>query len=133
MVVMQAAVYFWAPWCQPCKQLDEVFAELAKDSQQAAFIRVRCERNGISRAVLPAQTAQDIVSVCCIQVEAEEVPDITDRYGVTVVPYFLVIKVSPTFDPRLGLSQHHLLSIDTSPCMHCHPAELNLILSTHSS
>jgi len=37
---MQAVVYFWAHWCHPCKQLDEVFAELAKDSQQAAFIRV---------------------------------------------------------------------------------------------
>ena len=28
-----------------------------------------------------------------MQVEAEEVPDITDRYGVTIVPYFLVTKV----------------------------------------
>ena len=34
-------MYFWAHWCHPCKQLDEVFAELAKDSSQAAFIRVR--------------------------------------------------------------------------------------------
>ena len=29
----------------------------------------------------------------CYQVEAEEVPDVTDRYGVTVVPYFLIVKV----------------------------------------
>ncbi len=28
-----------------------------------------------------------------LQVEAEEVPDVTDRYGVTVVPYFLIVKV----------------------------------------
>ena len=28
-----------------------------------------------------------------MQVEAEQVPDITDRYGVTIVPYFLVTKV----------------------------------------
>ena len=28
-----------------------------------------------------------------MQVEAEEAPDITDRYGVTIVPYFLVTKV----------------------------------------
>lgn len=41
LILAQAAVYFWAHWCQPCKQLDEVFAELAKDSQQAIFIRVR--------------------------------------------------------------------------------------------
>ncbi len=41
LMSVQAAVYFWAHWCQPCKQLDEVFAELAKDSQQAAFLRVR--------------------------------------------------------------------------------------------
>ena len=30
-----------------------------------------------------------------LQVEAEEVPDVTDRYGVTVVPYFLIVKVLP--------------------------------------
>lgn len=123
---MQAAVYFWAPWCQPCKQLDEVFAELAKDSQQAAFIRVRCDWNGISKTFPPCTSGTRYCPVCCIQVEAEEVPDITDRYSVTVVPFFLVIKVSPAFYPRLGLSQHHLLSTDTSPCMHCHPAELIL-------
>ena len=41
LLCAQAAVYFWAHWCHPCKQLDEVFAELAKDSSQAAFIRVR--------------------------------------------------------------------------------------------
>ncbi|CAL5228869.1 g12080 [Coccomyxa viridis] len=69
-----AAVYFWAHWCQPCKQLDEVFAELAKDSQQAAFLRV----------------------------EAEEVPDVTDRYGVTVVPYFLIVKDGRVIDKVEG-------------------------------
>ncbi|CAK0782671.1 hypothetical protein CVIRNUC_005866 [Coccomyxa viridis] len=69
-----AAVYFWAHWCHPCKQLDEVFAELARDSLQAAFIRV----------------------------EAEEVPDITDRYGVTIVPYFLVTKGGKVVDKVEG-------------------------------
>ncbi len=37
----QAAVNFWAPWCEPCKALDEVFATLAADNGHAGFLRVR--------------------------------------------------------------------------------------------
>lgn len=32
---------FWAPWCEPCKALDEVFALLAADNRHAKFLRVR--------------------------------------------------------------------------------------------
>lgn len=36
----QVAMHFWAPWCLPCKQMDVVFAELAKKYPGAAFVRV---------------------------------------------------------------------------------------------
>ncbi|KAK9845491.1 hypothetical protein WJX81_007843 [Elliptochloris bilobata] len=58
------AVDFWAPWCEPCKTLDEVFALLAADNGHAKFLRV----------------------------EAEEVPEVTEKLGVTVVPYFAILK-----------------------------------------
>lgn len=32
-------------------------------------------------------------SYWCAQVEAEEVPEVTERLGVTVVPYFAILKV----------------------------------------
>ena len=91
-------MYFWAHWCQPCKQLDEVFAELAKDSQQATFIRVGSTRvqhdlHCLFFKLCTLCCCMHLADCLCYQVEAEEVPDVTDRYGVTVVPYFLIVKV----------------------------------------
>ncbi|BDA45546.1 probable Glutaredoxin-3 [Coccomyxa sp. Obi] len=68
------AVFFWAPWSHPCKQLDLVFAELAKEYPNAKFLRV----------------------------QAEEVSDITDRFDVTVVPYFVLLKQGAVVDKIEG-------------------------------
>ncbi|KAK9802904.1 hypothetical protein WJX73_003852 [Symbiochloris irregularis] len=73
------AIHFWAPWCLPCKQMDVVFAELAKQYPGVAFVRV----------------------------EAEELSDISQRYNVTMVPHFVLLqntkKGSPDA-PRCGFS-----------------------------
>lgn len=63
--VWQVAVDFWAPWCEPCKTLDQVFAMLAADNGHAKFLRVRPPpklafarlRDSIQRNVLYVWTA----------------------------------------------------------------------------
>ncbi len=60
----QAVVHFWAAWCEPCKLLDQVLAQLATDAPAVAALRV----------------------------EAEEAADISERYSVSVVPYFLFFR-----------------------------------------
>ena len=37
---LQVAVFFWAPWSQPCKQLHLVFEQLAKDNSDVRFVQV---------------------------------------------------------------------------------------------
>ena len=33
-------VHFWAPWSQPCKQMNDVMAELAEEHPSVRFIKV---------------------------------------------------------------------------------------------
>ena len=33
-------VHFWAPWSQPCKQMNDVMAELAEEHATVKFIKV---------------------------------------------------------------------------------------------
>lgn len=56
---------FWAPWCEPCRDLDTIFSTLAGMFPAALFVRI----------------------------QAEEVPEISERYGVNVVPYFVLLRV----------------------------------------
>lgn len=58
-------LHFWAPWSEPCKHMDIVFGELAKRHPGARFARV----------------------------EAEEVDAVTERFGVSSVPTFVITKV----------------------------------------
>ncbi|KAL4437245.1 hypothetical protein ABPG75_004384 [Micractinium tetrahymenae] len=69
-----AVVHFWAAWCEPCKLLDQVLAQLAADSPAVAALRV----------------------------EAEEAADISERYSVSVVPYFLFFKDGKVVDSLEG-------------------------------
>ena len=87
--LLQVAVHFWAPWSAPCKQMDLVFAELAAQCPTATFLRVRVSRltPGSCAALAPGS---------CVQVEAEEVSDVTERYSVSMVPHFVLFKVSRT-------------------------------------
>ncbi|KAI0238752.1 glutaredoxin [Massospora cicadina] len=58
------AVYFWAPWAQPCAQMKEVFHTLSTVYPQLKYL----------------------------EVEAEEMPDLSGSFGVDSVPYFVFIK-----------------------------------------
>jgi thiol-disulfide isomerase/thioredoxin len=63
-------LHFWASWCEPCKAMDIVLAQLAVDTPHAQIFRV----------------------------EAEEQPEISEDYEVAAVPFFVFLKVC--FDVR---------------------------------
>ncbi|CAJ0632483.1 7406_t:CDS:2 [Entrophospora sp. SA101] len=67
---------FWAPWAQPCAQMNDVFAELAKKNTAYKFIKI----------------------------EAEKFPEISESFEITAVPTFIVIKGTPS-QPRCGFSK----------------------------
>ncbi|GLI70970.1 hypothetical protein VaNZ11_016072 [Volvox africanus] len=67
-------LHFWASWCEPCKQMDAVLAQLASD--------------------LPG--------IACMRLEAEAVDDVTIQYGVTTVPYFIFLRGGEVVDRLEG-------------------------------
>ncbi|GJP81367.1 hypothetical protein CLOP_g11529 [Closterium sp. NIES-67] len=74
------AVHFWAAWCEPCKHMDVVFAQLAAENPHAKFLRV----------------------------EAEEVPDLSETYSVSAVPFFLFFKDGKVVDRLEGANPPEL-------------------------
>jgi len=38
----KAVLNFWADWCEPAKQMNAVFAELAKSTPEVAFYQASC-------------------------------------------------------------------------------------------
>lgn len=60
------AISFHTSWATPCKQMDQVFAALAAKSSP-------------DRAVF-------------VSIDAEEVPDISEEYDVSSVPFFVLVK-----------------------------------------
>ena len=71
---MQVVVHFWAPWCEPCKFLDQVLQQLAAGAQGVSVLRV----------------------------EAEEAADISEAYSVSLVPYFLFFHDGKQIDALEG-------------------------------
>ncbi|XP_053244857.1 glutaredoxin-3 [Podarcis raffonei] len=63
-------VHFWAPWAPQCVQMNNVMAELAKEHLQVAFVKL----------------------------EAEAVPEVSEKYEITSVPTFLFFKNSQKID-----------------------------------
>uniref|UniRef100_A0A8D0BN23 Glutaredoxin 3 n=1 Tax=Salvator merianae TaxID=96440 RepID=A0A8D0BN23_SALMN len=57
-------VHFWAPWAPQCVQMNDVMAELAKEHPQITFVKL----------------------------EAEAVPEVSEKYEITSVPTFLFFK-----------------------------------------
>ncbi|XP_061202746.1 glutaredoxin-3 [Neopsephotus bourkii] len=63
-------VHFWAPWAPQCAQMNDVMAALAKEHTQVAFVKL----------------------------EAEAVPEVSEKYGISSVPTFLFFKNSQKVD-----------------------------------
>ncbi|NXI65532.1 GLRX3 protein, partial [Anseranas semipalmata] len=63
-------VHFWAPWAPQCAQMNEVMAALAKEHVQVTFVKL----------------------------EAEAVPEVSEKYEISSVPTFLFFKNSQKVD-----------------------------------
>ncbi|KAG5855330.1 hypothetical protein ANANG_G00047970 [Anguilla anguilla] len=59
-----SVVHFYAPWAPQCTQMNDVMAELAQDQPQVTFIKL----------------------------EAEGVPEVSEKYEISSVPTFLLFK-----------------------------------------
>jgi Grx4 family monothiol glutaredoxin len=71
---------FWADWCKPCAQLNPVVDQLADSYPNVRFLHV----------------------------EAEKAEEITSKFGVESVPYFLFIKNQTVFDKIEGANAPEL-------------------------
>ncbi|XP_070541405.1 glutaredoxin-3-like [Ptychodera flava] len=87
--------HFWANWAPQCGVMNEVLTELAKEYLQVKFVKV----------------------------EAESVPEISERHQISAVPTFIFIKNSQQIDrldganaPELNKKvQHHANSLASLP------------------
>lgn len=71
-------VHFWAEWCEPCKQMDEVLQVIAKDESLGKVKLVR------------------------VEAEKDEVEDVTEKYGVSMVPHFVFLEGGKVVDVLEG-------------------------------
>jgi len=71
---------FWAEWCKPCVQLNQIFDQLADSYPNVHFLKV----------------------------EAEKLESVTERFEVTAVPSFLFLKNQKTFDKIEGANAPEL-------------------------
>uniref|UniRef100_A0A452TWR3 Glutaredoxin 3 n=1 Tax=Ursus maritimus TaxID=29073 RepID=A0A452TWR3_URSMA len=109
-------VHFWAPWAPQCAQMNDVMAELAKEQPQVSFVKL----------------------------EAEAVPEVSEKYEISSVPTFLFFKNSQKIDrldgahaPELTKKvQRHASSGSFPPSGNEHPKEdlsLRLKKLTHAA
>eukprot|EP00252_Welwitschia_mirabilis_P026330 TRINITY_DN860_c0_g1_i1.p1 TRINITY_DN860_c0_g1~~TRINITY_DN860_c0_g1_i1.p1 ORF type:complete len:499 (-),score=91.23 TRINITY_DN860_c0_g1_i1:320-1816(-) len=73
-------VHFWAEWCDASQHMDRVFSHLCTDTPQADFLRV----------------------------EAEQQPQISEKYSISAVPYFLFFKDGKVVDKLEGANPSEL-------------------------
>lgn len=84
------AISFHTSWAAPCKQMNEVFAAIAQATPT-------------SKAIF-------------VSIDAEEVPDISEEYEVSAVPFFVLVKNGKTLRQISGAD----------------PKELNDAITSHS-
>lgn len=68
---------FWAPWCGPCKMMEPIFEELAKEySDKAEFIKIN----------------------------VDEDPQTASKYGVMSIPTYVVEKDDKEVGRKIGVT-----------------------------
>ncbi|XP_006867505.1 PREDICTED: glutaredoxin-3 [Chrysochloris asiatica] len=87
-------VHFWTPWAPQCTQMNQVMLELAQEQPQVSFLKL----------------------------EAEAVPEVSEKYNISSVPTFLFFKNSQQIDrldgahaPELTKKVHRHASSSTFP------------------
>ncbi|XP_076892434.1 thioredoxin M1, chloroplastic-like [Bidens hawaiensis] len=68
-------VDFWAPWCGPCRMIDPIIDELAKEYKG---------------------------KLTCYKVNTDESPSIASRYGVRSIPTVIIFKDGEKKDAVIG-------------------------------
>uniref|UniRef100_A0A383VCP1 Thioredoxin domain-containing protein n=1 Tax=Tetradesmus obliquus TaxID=3088 RepID=A0A383VCP1_TETOB len=71
---VKAVAFFWASWSAPCKHMAQVLEALAQQHSGITYLKV----------------------------EAEEVDDVTEKFGVTTVPYFVLLQDGKVTDQLEG-------------------------------
>ncbi|KAJ3476980.1 hypothetical protein NLI96_g10782 [Meripilus lineatus] len=74
---------FWAPWAEPCKQMNEVVGELAKKYP----------------------------SLLVLQIDAENQPDISDSFEIESVPSIIILRGHTLLDRVAGADAQKLTSL----------------------
>uniref|UniRef100_A0A8D0UXG5 PKC-interacting cousin of thioredoxin n=2 Tax=Sus scrofa TaxID=9823 RepID=A0A8D0UXG5_PIG len=83
-------VHFWAPWAPQCAQMNDVMAELAKEHPQVSFVKTKTPKSYFLKP--------EFVSSEDVLLEAEAVPEVSEKYGISSVPTFLFFKNSQSID-----------------------------------
>jgi len=73
-------LFFWADWSKPCGQLNEIFSKLSTQHPHLVFAKV----------------------------EAEKVPEISEKYSIEAVPHFLFLKDGAVVDTVEGFNPPEL-------------------------
>jgi len=73
---------FWADWCKPCVQLNQIFDQLSETYPNVHFVKV----------------------------EAEKFESVTEKYSVTAVPSFIFLKNQTSFDKVEGANAPELVN-----------------------
>ena len=107
-----AVLDFWADWAAPCKQMNEVADELAKEYPSTLFVKVRTLGDSYLNALGPTQrpalpltrpVPRPVSSAVNQQIPADDASDVVDAYNVEAVPTFVLLRVRAAPPPRASL------------------------------
>ncbi|KAJ6438249.1 thioredoxin domain-containing protein [Purpureocillium lavendulum] len=73
----KVVVDFTASWCPPCKMIKPIFAKLAEEQGEVKFVSV----------------------------DVDEVPAVTQKYGIRAMPTFMMFKDGEKVDDLTGADQ----------------------------
>ncbi|GER25425.1 glutaredoxin [Striga asiatica] len=121
-------LHFWASWCDASKHMDQVFSHLSTDFPLARFLRVHFLLTSVPysmyiaisstcTALYPSDSEIETIpsifvrgyrKMCYPEVEAEEQPEISEKYSVSAVPFFVFFKNGKMVDTLEGANPSSL-------------------------